>query len=184
MKKQYKKIEIMMNHAFKTEDDKGVITGNLVALDYGYVDVEKIDDVDLTKYIDKTIYGFTIQTIKDSVEAHLFKHNKDSLPETLSILGLHDANLNSKEEIFDATFSFAKNVIIEEFMPMFTEKYGITTEEELYAYVSDENNKYSEVTDTVFGLLKTLQGNLMMAIGEAIGTTYQLEEFARPKVLH
>lgn len=125
MKKQYKKIEIMMNHAFKTEDNKGVITGNLVALDYGYV-----------------------------------------------------------EEIFDATFSFAKNVIIEEFMPMFTEKYGITTEEELYAYVSDENNRDSEVTDTMFGLLKTLQGNLMMAINEAVGTTYQLAEFASPKVLH
>jgi hypothetical protein len=184
MKKQYKKIEIMMNHAFKTEDDKGVITGNLVALDYGYVEEEQIGTIDLTKYIDKTVYSFTIQTIKDSVEAHLFKHNKDGLPETLSILGLQDANLSSKEEIFDATFSFAKNVIIEEFMPMFTEKYGITTEEELYAYVSDENNRDSEVTDTIFGLLKTLQGNLMMAIGEAIGTTYQLEEFARPKMLH
>lgn len=184
MKKQYKKIEIMMNHAFKTEDDKGVITGNLVALDYGYVEEEQIGTIDLTKYIDKTVYSFTIQTIKDSVEAHLFKHNKDSLPETLSILGLADSNLSSKEEIFDAAFSFAKNVIIEEFMPMFTEKYGITTEEELYVYVSDENNRDSEVTDTMFGLLKTLQGNLMMAIGEAIGATYQLEEFGRPKVLH
>ena len=184
MKKQYKKIEIMMNHAFKTEDNKGVITGNLVALDYGYVEEDKLDTIDLTKYIDKTVYGFTIQTIKDSVEAHLFKHNKDSLPETLSILGLQDANLNSKEEIFDATFSFAKNVIIEEYMPVFTEKYGIATIDELCAYVSDENNRDSEVTDTLFGLLKTLQGNLMMAIGEAIGTTYQLEEFARPKVIH
>lgn len=51
MKKQYKKIEIMMNHAFKTEDNKGVITGKLVALDYGYVEEEQIGTIDLTKYI-------------------------------------------------------------------------------------------------------------------------------------